>query len=127
MDLFIEAGKSYRTRDGKKALILITGLKNENFPVAGVVEDGGGKETVETWGETGNTFLIGPHGLDLVAEWVEPRTQDVWLNVYATKTELVTSYSFNNRETADNADDCQARNHRVARIKVTLREGQWDE
>jgi hypothetical protein len=71
--LHIEVGKSYRTRDGKKAIVLNI-LGQGNYPVVGVIE---GEQNRQCWVLDGRWFRFhrtphATHPLDLVAEWVEP-------------------------------------------------------
>ncbi|MBZ9674537.1 hypothetical protein [Mesorhizobium sp. ES1-1] len=72
--LQLEAGKYYRTRDGRKAVVV--GLSpfegtGETFVAAGYIET---EPTVMTWSMDG---FFSPtrnnHHRDLVAEWVEPK------------------------------------------------------
>ena len=70
--LAIEAGKFYRTRDGRKATVE-TDDKEDNFPLRGTLD---GRE--EVWGRDGAWWIGGAtHDKDLVAEWVEPQSAEV--------------------------------------------------
>ncbi len=67
----LEVGKSYRTRDGKRAL-----LTQHNplapYPYKGTLDDGVGY----TWTEQGRYLLACPTAMDLVAEWEEEGNAD---------------------------------------------------
>lgn len=69
----IEAGKTYKTRSGRKVRVLCTDLRDATYPVVGVVD--GDDERVEAFtadGRFNDEQRASP--LDLVEEWREPMT-----------------------------------------------------
>jgi hypothetical protein len=84
--LKLEAGKYYRTRDGRKAFVTAVamenpfGAMNELYPVIGYVE---GRYASASWTAEGFLLMECERGDDLVAEWVEPKRIQGWMNVYA--------------------------------------------
>lgn len=78
--LTLEAGKYYRTRDGRKAVVIGCSpfaSTNSNYRVAGFIEDfsiGAAWKTDGKWGD-------GLDNRDLVAEWVEPKRIKGWVNI----------------------------------------------
>jgi hypothetical protein len=69
--LKIEVGKAYRTRDGRKAVILDFLDRDCNYPIRGAIE---GEPKKDCWKLDGRwSRFPGDSGFkDLVAEWVEP-------------------------------------------------------
>lgn len=62
----IEAGKYYRTRDGRKARVLCTDHVKLNYPVAGSI---GGE--LYSWTGEGEFYRGTINIIDLVAEWID--------------------------------------------------------
>jgi len=81
------------------------------------------KDYVSTYLETGRSLTTTEDACDLIEEYTEPLTQEIWLNVY--KPEHLDTFHkvYSTKEEADS----YALSERVGRIKVTLKEGQWDE
>jgi len=80
----IEAGKTYRTRNGSKARILATDINNAHYPVCAAVTEVFGNESVRIYPADGRYFSIcGESTFDLVSEWREPVKVSGWVNVYA--------------------------------------------
>jgi hypothetical protein len=79
-DLKIEAGKCYRTRDGRKAHVL--GIRDDvdvPHPVIGFIE---GDKTTHCWCKDGGYYATSAEsGYDLISEWKEPRSGEVWVSV----------------------------------------------
>lgn len=74
--LTLEAGKYYRTRDGRKAYIVGQNPFDKDdadigFPFGGFVRGGNG-DCLEWWRGDGR-FEVREDAMDLVAEWVEPK------------------------------------------------------
>ena len=78
----IEPGRTYRTRDGRKATdIERHPYVNEHpFVFHGVA---GG--SLHTWAENGHWFDDDPRDLDLVAEWTEPEDELATLQAENTR------------------------------------------
>jgi hypothetical protein len=78
-----EAGKKYRTRDGKKACVYTANGLDEMFPVVGALEVSSG--TPRQWRENGAYHNGGGYSpLDLIAPWTdEPQPYDNWDKVPA--------------------------------------------
>ena len=71
-DVKIEVGKSYRTRDGRKAVVLDKYTSDLPYPVLVLV---GESESAYFYDEMGNCVAGESSKWDLVAEWVdEPKT-----------------------------------------------------
>lgn len=77
-ELKIEAGKCYRTRDGRKAHVMFRHPYNHPFPYVGYVEDNDG---VSAWTDAG-FYSVPSDRLRLISEWKEPRKGEVWVNVW---------------------------------------------
>lgn len=71
----IEAGKTYKTREGRKVRVICTDAKHPAYPVIGLMSDGD-KESVETFTLDGKFQLGGNDSAeyynDLAEEWREP-------------------------------------------------------
>ena len=108
----IEAGKFYKTRDGRKARIYaVDGSGSDNIHGAILIKDGW---DCEVWDKDGAWVDIRSPN-DLVSEWVEPRTGTVWVNIYSSHGKVYTS-----KEAADNT----CFNDRVACVEVNWTEGE---
>src|SRR5690625_1364923 len=72
----IEAGKEYRTRGGKKAIVYAVN-RGGSFPVHGAIkhED---MWTVESWTCDGTSIVYDIYAADLVSEWIEKPIFDHW-------------------------------------------------
>jgi hypothetical protein len=73
----LEAGKFYRTRDGRKAYVahLVNPFLRRDFCIGGYIEDEG--DELFTWNKNGrfSDDRVGfEHPSDLVAEWTDPPT-----------------------------------------------------
>lgn len=76
----IEAGKTYKTRNGRKVRVICTDMRFDGYPVVGLVDYGSDREGAETFTAEGRfNHAIVDAPLDLVAEWREPA--EVWLVV----------------------------------------------
>jgi hypothetical protein len=81
----IEAGKYYKTRDGRKVFVCAIAMPNPfaesvevTYPVIGYIDP------IQrlTWAINGELYRDSKSAADLVAEWREPRTWNYWLGVY---------------------------------------------
>jgi hypothetical protein len=84
--LTLEAGKYYRTRDGKKVFIVgqnpfDTPDHDVEFPFGGFVQRGEG-DRLEWFRGDGVHGVRAGGNLDLVAEWVEPKRIKGWVNLF---------------------------------------------
>jgi hypothetical protein len=76
----IDTTKKYRTIDGRKARIIATDVKHNNYPVVAIIEDAEGKEFVQTYTKDLKFNLLNlPSIFDLV-EYREPKV--IWVNEY---------------------------------------------
>lgn len=112
--LTVEVGKSYRTRDGRKAEVTEY-REGDDFPYR-VTIDGIHYGTVlpcgAVWGAQGRDCA------DLIAEWVEPPS--VWLNLYkAQDNKRLEVAEHKTRESADRA----AAEERLACVRLAVSEG----
>jgi hypothetical protein len=88
--LKIEAGKYYRTRDGRKVFVIQSGPwpgQEMIFPVAGWLE---GAKALKHWSCDG-TYTNHPTEHDLVEEWKEPASGMAYLRRDATGEVYITS------------------------------------
>ena len=98
-DLKIEAGKCYRTRDGRKAYVVYAGPTDDTLK--GLVQHEHGP-ILHCWYPEG--CIAPPQGKqnhDLISEWKEPRKGEVWVNVYAYEDGTVAVYAHDSKEDAD--------------------------
>ena len=111
-----EPGKFYKTHSGEKAHVLGRRDDGSEYPFIGYIV--GGQRLA--WRADGSYELCPnkPNSFDLVEEWVEPVERTLWVNVYADVTAA--------HPTRERADWVQCPN-RLARVKVTCTEGQFDE
>lgn len=105
-ELKIEAGKSYKSRDGKKAFV---GYEREDGMFVGHLVKSG---VVLVWKPDGqqvhkvSVIEKWVPGFDLISEWKEPRKGEVWVNVYAESDGAMCLFAHDSREEADgHADD----------------------
>lgn len=81
----IQAGKYYKTRDGQKAFI---GAITYNpfrktldpFPARGWIE--GDTNSTYSWTLSGSRFIGWPSEHDLIEEWRDPVTEDLYVYLY---------------------------------------------
>lgn len=109
----IEAGKLYRTRDGRKVWVIATATPAEVGavlqPVVGWIA---GRGVVDTWSTAGEYAHTGTEDrADLVAEWVEQIEVERWVLVcarshagYSQGQEMIHAYS-----SLEMAEDAQCR------------------
>lgn len=74
----IEAGKTYPTKNGLSARILVTDKKG-GHPIAGLVTMANGNEILYSWREDGSVFALGRDDFDLI---IPTERKSVWLNWY---------------------------------------------
>lgn len=115
----IEMGKEYQTRDGRKVRILCVDGPNDVYPVVGFIESSG----PQTWAPDG-AFRVsaGARGCDQDLVPV-PVTNTVYVNVYRGTTPTFGG-TYPSRAECDQAGTSSGR---VACVKVTYTEGQFDE
>ena len=76
----IEAGKTYRTRNGLSARILATDKKGLQYSIAGLITVANGDEIWYSWREDGSVFALGRSDFDLI---IPTELKSVWLNWYS--------------------------------------------
>lgn len=109
----IDFTKPLRTRDGRKVRILCTDRKGE-APIVGLIVDDSG-ESLWTWHRDGACDASKNNPLDLV----NINEGTFWVNVYS-------GGAFSSTHATREAADSWAAEERLARIKVSWREGQFD-
>lgn len=98
----LEPGKYYRSRIGKKMLILTDRMKSAEYPVLGTVVESNGKYSGTYFYTPIGQYILGetsPH--DIVGEWWEPIAITGWVNVYSPS--VSPAYVYPSREAADSA------------------------
>lgn len=121
LTLPLEVGKYYRARDGSKLKFVHRFRGDVQNPCLFVDEEEG-----YSWraADPAGTPINDLNRWIIVADWVEPRIQEVWLNMYPDRQPRV----WLSRKAADDvALNERIACERIACIKVTLTEGQWDE
>lgn len=88
--LKIEAGKFYRTRDGRKAGIYRTDVNNRRHSIHGYIVNPDGGEYSSCWYGDGRFFNTWQHSDDLIEEWQSPLyfvwdCLPPWCNKYVAK------------------------------------------
>lgn len=108
----IELGKTYRTRDGREAIVYATNGAGD-YPVHGAHMTVDGWH-IAVWTADGFQFLSrNQHDLDLIE--VKPRIKrELWVNLYPSKSCVMIGY-----ETKDQADKAAAYN-RIACIPIII-------
>ena len=102
-----EAGKTYKTRDGRDARIYATDGKDVT-PIHGAVDSGDGWE-VCVWKPTGKHFC--EKGADLM-----PPKKKAWVNIYPGGAGV----AYDERASADGNCDC----NRIACVEIEYHEGE---
>ena len=74
----ITMNKEYVQKNGRSAKVLITGLNNENYPVAAVLEYQDGKEFTESLTEDGRLYSHTDNDRDLVEKKLNPKKGEVY-------------------------------------------------
>lgn len=88
-----ETGKYYKCADGCKAYV---GYIREDGVAVGHKYRHGSQTiySIEQWDEKGRAISgIGICSRNLIAEWVEPKPVEVWLNVFKTGTRSLTHWT----------------------------------
>lgn len=67
--MMIEAGKTYKTRDGRKAVLNGFIAEGSDHPFTGMVEDGYGVRRHGVWRLSGRLHENSESSYDLVSEW----------------------------------------------------------
>lgn len=80
--LTLEAGKYYRTRDGRKVFVVGFGDPFLNRPFYEVLGRIQGVDSPRSWNAMGFHINGCESGADLVAEWVEPKRIKGFVNLY---------------------------------------------
>ena len=99
--LKIEAGKFYRTRDGKKAGIYRTDANHPEDSIHGYVISSDGAEHSISWHGDGKYISREEHGADLIEKWQYPLDFDwgllpPWCNKYVAKDISGDWYAYSN-------------------------------
>lgn len=121
----------YKTRDGEKVQIVHdfgeeTAKGGDRFVVVS------GLRVCDWYCSSGRFVESQESAYDLIEKWIEPRTQDVWVNVYyddASDDGLGLHIREGGHTSREEADDAAAVSWDtlVGRKKITLIVGQWDE
>lgn len=109
----LDLNKPVQTRDGRKARIICTDAKGAH-PIIALIE-GDPYEEVYHYLNNG-TSSNEATGYNLINI---PEEKELWVNVYPDPSAV----AYINKQNAD----INAENSRIARIKVTYKEGQFDE
>lgn len=129
----LEVGKFYKTRGGDKARIYAVDAGGD-YPVHGAVycpapHPGNSEWEFMTWCPDGSYYGNEDEDrLDIIAEWHEPVTRTVWVNMYRQFTSI-----WESRVSADQAAGFAAEaatgymGERLACVRVELKEGVFDE
>ncbi len=125
--LQLEAGKFYRTRDGKKAYVCgslganpFTGQK-KSCPVQGYIEGHG----QTSWTEQGGYVVGEDNGYDLIAKWVEPKRIKGWIAIGGSDFGTVqTSHCLETKTEACGVFEDDYRRKPLACIEIDVLEGQ---
>lgn len=114
----LKVGDVVQTRDGRKARIICDDRKNER-PLIALIDDPDVGETGDYYYADGRAHKDGStRSYDIVPA---PRKRTVWINMYG-ETEAI----FGTRAQADRSDAMHI-SKRIARIRVELEEGCFDE
>lgn len=123
----LEAGKFYKTRDGKKAYVAAIGNPLQTIPSMQAVGWIDGSFSQFSWALSGQYSSATTHAdLDLISEWKEPKKLilSLWFNVYINRHDnrLILMY-YNTKEEADR----NANNSRIACFYFAkdIREDEW--
>lgn len=114
----LEIGKKYKDRSGDVWHCVAANPYRTKYPFVCACVDG---DSLGSWDIAGHCSLLDSEDLDLIEEYKEPQTGEFWVNVYGDDG-LAVSWS---KKYADLRSD--SADVRIARIKVTYTEGQFDE
>ena len=112
-----EAGKTYRTRDGREARVYATDGGPE-WPIHGAIKRDGGEWISHNWRANGRLWnKAGDSHFDLM-----PPKREAWVNIYPNLSNNVflASYLHTTRAAADE----HAGTDRVACVRIEYTEGQ---
>lgn len=103
-ELKIEAGKSYKTRDGRKVGIYRTDANHPEHSIHGYIIEQDGVEYSVVWRSDGRLFSTNDEPYDLISEWEEPLDFDwgvlpPWHNAYIAKSKSGVWYAYSNEPT----------------------------
>lgn len=130
----IEAGKYYRTRDGRRAYVDSVRLPNplapkaRYKPVSGFLEGNDGSSTRwwsdGRWGPADSS----PKGIDLISEWDAPDKTSAWVVVFWNEKhgydgDVAFTASDAGEMMADPAEGWEC----IARKRIEITEGEFDE
>ena len=121
----LDLEKPVQTRDGRKARVICTDMKHEKGPIIAIIETSEGFEKVQQYWE-GGYYNNNYHddridsGNDLINI---PEEKELWLNVYDENKRVPFATLRVSKKDADEFAD----KDRIARIKVTYKEGQFDD
>lgn len=119
-DLFIQAGKEYRTRDGRRARIYASDGAGERIHGAVLMSNGWYNMS---WRTDGQMWKGSTSGFDIVAHWTGEKAQAkgyVWLVLKPDGNVVLDLTKEQSRVT-------QGGDHALACMKVELDEGTWCE
>lgn len=78
MKIEVGTGKTYRTRNGLKAIVHEKNRLNNHYPFIGEVIGKNGGPSRQTWSPYGEyNIAFGQNALDIVGEWVDPQSAPV--------------------------------------------------
>lgn len=109
--LKIEAGKFYRTRDGRKVRIYRTDVNHSEYRIHGYIISSDGVERSCHWYGDGRYLFAGESGADLISEWEASLEFDwdclpKWRNGYIAMDADGVWYAYSNEPTQEGAWCC---------------------
>ena len=111
-----DAAKPVQTRDGRKVRIVAT--RSGDFPIVALLTESNGEEVVQVYTADGGYWLNARTGS--VNDLVNVPTERVfYVNVYPNDGHVI-------HPTVESADE-DASSQRVARVRVVVKDGQFDE
>lgn len=118
--------KPLRTRSGCKAWI-VGYSPEEEYPFIGCYVGINGYSFGGCWSSDG-CYISGKSSTqDIISEWKEPAKGEFWTNVYTTRNPSKHRYlAFHSKIEADDYGACNG-TERIACIRTTWTEGQFDE
>lgn len=89
-DFRITKTGEYRTKDGRKAVVLCTDAPCDAFPVVGYyVNKNGLKTSSDSWMNNGKAFEGSDEDKDdIISEWKEPEVYEYWRPYYKVEVNL---------------------------------------
>lgn len=118
----LQPGKFYRMRDGGKAKVCDVRTGTFGQPVIGWIDEVSGAESWDLCGYW--LHPKDPSPRDLIAEWMEPRSGEVWVNVYTHPNGGIFGHT---HATKADAELFASKEGRLSRIKCKWTEGRFDD